>query len=42
MAKNTIGIKSKNQIDKFVYEIQKCKMKELWDNKIDGIYDEFY
>lgn len=42
MAKNTIGINSNNQIDEFVQEIQKCKMRELWGNKIDDIYDEFY
>ena len=29
----------KNEHDKFFYEIQKNKMKELWDNKKDESWE---
>lgn len=35
MIKIFIKLKEKDQYDKFLHEIQKEKMKELWDNKED-------
>ncbi len=32
-------IKKKNQYDEFLHKIQQAKMKELWDNKIDGVWE---
>lgn len=32
-------IKKKNQYDEFLHKIQQTKMKELWDNKIDGVWE---
>ena len=28
-----------NYVDKFLNDIQKTKMKELWDNKEDEVWD---
>lgn len=33
------NIKKKNQYDEFLHKIQQPKMKELWDNKEDEIWD---
>ena len=35
MTKIFIELKKRDQYDKFLHEIQKTKMKELWDNKED-------
>ena len=32
-------IKKKNKYDEFLHKIQQTKMKELWDNKIDGVWE---
>ena len=32
-------VKSKNQYDEFLHKIQQSKMKELWDNKEDEIWE---
>jgi len=40
MIKNFIILKKRNQYDKFLHKIQQPKMKELWDNKEDAIWDE--
>ena len=32
-------IKKKNQYDEFLHKIQQAKMKELWDNKEDGAWE---
>jgi hypothetical protein len=40
MAKWFIAIKERNQYDEFLHKIQQPKMKELWDNKEDEIWDE--
>lgn len=40
MVKKTAKIEIGYQMDKFVQEIQKCKMKELWDNRFDDSYDK--
>ena len=31
--------KERNQYDKFLHEIQKQKMKELWNNKEDEVWE---
>ena len=31
--------KTKNQYDEFLHKIQQQKMKELWDNKEDVVWD---
>lgn len=31
----------KEQYDKFLQEIQKQKMQEIWDNEYDNIYESF-
>jgi hypothetical protein len=31
--------KKRNQYDKFLHKIQQSKMKELWDNKDDGVWE---
>ncbi len=33
------NIKKKNQYDEFLHKIQQVKMKELWDNKDDEIWE---
>ena len=37
--KEVIKMKERNQLDKFLHEIQKEKMKEVWDNKYDEIWE---
>ena len=39
MASLFIKIKERNQYDKFLHEIQKDKMKEIWDNKEDKAWE---
>jgi rRNA pseudouridine-1189 N-methylase Emg1 (Nep1/Mra1 family) len=33
-------IKKKNQYDEFLHKIQQNKMKELWDNKEDEVWED--
>ena len=33
------NIKEKNQYDEFLHKIQQAKMKELWDNKEDEVWE---
>ena len=33
------NVKSKNQYDEFLHKIQQQKMKELWNNKKDDIWE---
>ena len=33
-------VKKKNQYDEFLHKIQQPKMKEIWDNKYDQVWDE--
>lgn len=40
MALVFINSKKKDQYDKFLHEIQKEKMKEIWDNKYDEIWEK--
>ncbi len=40
MAKTFIILKKRNQYDEFLHKIQQPKMKEIWDNKEDKIWDE--
>ncbi len=37
-----LKIKERNQYDEFLHKIQQPKMKELWDNKEDEIWDKAY
>lgn len=39
MAKIFIKMKERNQYDEFLHKIQQPKMKDLWDNKEDEIWD---
>jgi len=34
-----LNTKKKNQYDEFLHKIQQPKMKELWDNKEDGVWE---
>ena len=34
-----INIKERNQYDEFLHKIQQSKMKELWDNKEDEVWE---
>lgn len=40
MAKMILFLKERNQYDEFLHKIQQPKMKELWDNKEDEIWDK--
>ncbi|MFA7708180.1 MAG: hypothetical protein WCX73_04475 [Candidatus Pacearchaeota archaeon] len=40
MVKKLIKLKERNQYDEFLHKIQQPKMKELWDNKEDEVWDE--
>lgn len=40
MARVFISLKKRNQYDEFLHKIQQPKMKEIWDNKEDQIWDE--
>ena len=33
------SVRKKNQYDEFLHKIQKIKMKELWNNKEDDIWE---
>ncbi len=35
-----VNLKTKNQYDEFLHKIQQTKMKELWDNKEDEIWED--
>jgi len=34
-----IAVKKKNSYDEFLHKIQQPKMKELWDNKEDEVWE---
>ena len=34
------AVKKRNQYDKFLHKIQQAKMKELWDNKEDEVWQD--
>lgn len=34
------NVKERNQYDKFLHEVQKTKMKELWGNEEDEAWEE--
>ena len=40
MAKIFLVLKKRNQYDEFLHKIQQPKMKEIWDNKEDEVWDE--
>lgn len=40
MKKKIRAYKARNY-DKFICEIQKAKIKELWDNKADSYWEKF-
>lgn len=33
------AVKKRNQYDEFLHKIQQSKMKELWDNKEDEVWE---
>ena len=35
-----LNIKKRNQYDEFLHKIQQEKMKELWDNKSDEVWED--
>lgn len=39
MAKSFAGLKKRNQYDEFLHKIQQIKMKELWDNEKDEVWE---
>lgn len=39
MGKLFKAVKQRNQYDEFLHKIQQQKMKELWDNKQDEVWD---
>lgn len=39
MVKVFKSVKKKNQYDEFLHKIQHIKMKELWDNKDDEVWE---
>jgi abortive infection bacteriophage resistance protein len=39
MAKVFMEVKERNQYDEFLHKIQQPKMKELWDNQEDEVWD---
>ena len=42
MTKIFIELKKRDQYDKFLHEIQKLKMKELWNNKEDEAWENVW
>lgn len=40
MAKIFIKLRERNQYDEFLHKIQQPKMKEIWDNKEDEIWED--
>ena len=39
MSNTFIHLKKNNQYDEFLHKIQQTKMKELWDNKKDEVWE---
>ena len=39
MAKLMIKLKERNQYDEFLHKIQQPKMKEIWDNPHDEVWE---
>jgi len=39
MAELFVNVKKKNQYDEFLHKVQQAKMKELWDNKEDKVWE---
>ena len=39
MANTFISLKKRNQYDEFLHKIQQEKMKELWDNREDEVWE---
>jgi hypothetical protein len=39
MSKHRLQLKKRNQYDEFLHKIQQPKMRELWDNKDDEVWD---
>ncbi len=39
MAKMIIKLKERNQYDEFLHKIQQPKMKEVWDNQHDEVWE---
>tara|TARA_Y100000310_G_scaffold230701_1_gene233189 strand:+ start:95 stop:322 length:228 start_codon:yes stop_codon:yes gene_type:complete len=39
MSKIFIALKERNQYDEFLHKIQQDKMKELWDNEEDEVWE---
>ena len=39
MAKLFLELKKRNQYDEFLHKIQQEKMKELWDNQKDEVWE---
>ena len=39
MIKVFVKVKESNQYDEFLHKIQQPKMKELWDNKEDEVWE---
>ena len=35
-----LRMKERDQYDKFLHEIQKPKMKEIWDNEYDEVWEK--
>ncbi|MBI4440475.1 hypothetical protein HY638_05875 [Candidatus Woesearchaeota archaeon] len=33
------SVKKRNQYDEFLHKVQQAKMKELWDNKEDEVWE---
>ena len=40
MVKLFIALRERNQYDEFLHKIQQPKMKEIWDNKYDEIWEK--
>jgi len=40
MATLFVELKKRNQYDEFLHKIQQPKMKELWDNKEDEVWEK--
>ena len=39
MAEVFVKVKESNQYDEFLHKVQQPKMKELWDNKEDEVWE---
>jgi|TARA_Y100000310_G_scaffold206707_1_gene207139 hypothetical protein len=39
MSKTFVDLGKRNQYDEFLHKIQQPKMKELWDNKEDEVWE---